>query len=151
MTNEQTDFRALCAELVEKIDYTWGDIPEDVYELLDRARTALAQLVPEGVTDEELYQFWESHPELGLTCDEPVKLLRAGLTHFARPVIKPVPVSERPWKREGWCDDRGYCWMRRKYEPDGVTWRLIPHPDQYAAAYFRESLPHHALPIPTTH
>jgi len=50
---------------------------------------------PEGPTDEELYQFWESHPELGLTCDEPVKLLRAGLTRFARPTIKPVPVAER--------------------------------------------------------
>jgi hypothetical protein len=40
--NTQPDFRALCAELVEKIDYTWGDIPGDVLELMNAARVALA-------------------------------------------------------------------------------------------------------------
>jgi hypothetical protein len=54
VNNEQTDWRALCAELVEKIKYTWGDIPEDVLDLLDRVSTALAQPEPEGVTDEDL-------------------------------------------------------------------------------------------------
>jgi hypothetical protein len=43
-----TDFRALSAELVEKIKYTWGDIPEDVLDLLDRVSTALAHPEPEG-------------------------------------------------------------------------------------------------------
>jgi len=43
---EPTNWRALCAELTKKIDYTWGDIPEDVHELLDRARAALAQPEP---------------------------------------------------------------------------------------------------------
>jgi hypothetical protein len=70
---------------------SWCSIADDVLAELP----GLAQPGPEGVTDEELYQFWESHPELGLTCDEPVKLLRAGLTRFARPATKPVPVAER--------------------------------------------------------
>ncbi len=49
-----TDFRTLCFELVEKIDYTWGDIPEDVLDLLRRARAALAQ--PEPPSLKELAQ-----------------------------------------------------------------------------------------------
>jgi len=49
------DIRALCAELIEKIDYTWGDIPEDVLDLMDRARAALAaEPVGEGPTDGEI-------------------------------------------------------------------------------------------------
>jgi hypothetical protein len=51
---EPTNWRALCAELTKKIDYTWGDIPEDVHELLDRARASLAQSIPEEPSDEEL-------------------------------------------------------------------------------------------------
>jgi len=50
VNNEQTDWRALCAELVEKIKYTWGDIPEDVLDLLDRVSTALAQPEPESAS-----------------------------------------------------------------------------------------------------
>lgn len=38
------DYRSLCAELVEKVEYTWGrSAPDDVDELLTRARAALAQ------------------------------------------------------------------------------------------------------------
>jgi hypothetical protein len=39
-----TDYKKLCTELVEKINYTWGrGIPADVRELLERARDALAE------------------------------------------------------------------------------------------------------------
>lgn len=50
------DYHALCAELVEKVEYTWGsNAPDDVGELLTRARAALAQ--PEPV--------WEPTPMPG--------------------------------------------------------------------------------------
>jgi hypothetical protein len=39
-------FRSLCAELIDKIDYTWNDIPEDVRDLILRARAELAQTEP---------------------------------------------------------------------------------------------------------
>ena len=53
-------YRACLAELLSKIDYTWGDIPADVRDLMDRARALLAQPEPEGPTDEELMAvFWE--------------------------------------------------------------------------------------------
>jgi hypothetical protein len=48
-------YRACLAELLSKIDYTWGDIPADVRDLMDRARALLAQPVAEGLTDEELW------------------------------------------------------------------------------------------------
>jgi hypothetical protein len=47
-------YRACLAELLSKIDYTWGDIPADVRDLMDHARALLAQPVAEGPTDEEL-------------------------------------------------------------------------------------------------
>ena len=47
-------YRACLAELLSKIDYTWGDIPADVSDLIARARALLAQPVAEGPSDEEL-------------------------------------------------------------------------------------------------
>jgi hypothetical protein len=39
------DYRTICAELLSKIDYTWGDIPVDVRDLMGRARALLDQPV----------------------------------------------------------------------------------------------------------
>ena len=199
MTNEQTDWRALCARLAGVLDSETGHtrpdgtrwslpvvihtrdllaqtepevspwpVPGDAEGLAEVFWGRYEQPEPEGVTDEELLRLaceklgYEYTPAL-LNCpvevtgclealpEELVAFARHALIRWGRPTIKPVPVSERPWEREGWCDDRGYCWMRRKYEPKGVTWRLIPPPDRYAAAYFLESLPHHALPLPQPH
>lgn len=46
-------------------------------------------------------------------------------------------------------DERGRCWLRRKYEPDGPTWRLFAPASLFDGAlqlYYKEWLPHHALP-----
>ena len=48
------DYKALCAELLAKPNYTWNDIPEEAWDLIQRARAALAQPEPEGPTDEEI-------------------------------------------------------------------------------------------------
>jgi len=57
------DFRALCAGLIEKIDYTWGNIPKDVLDLMATARAALAQPEPVPPTDKEFLAMrsWSSH------------------------------------------------------------------------------------------
>jgi hypothetical protein len=52
-------YRACLAELLSKIDYTWGDIPADVRDLMDHARALLAQPVAEGPTDEELWELYD--------------------------------------------------------------------------------------------
>ena len=76
---------------------------------------------------------------------------RAALARWSTPATQPVPVSERPWEREGWCDAEGQCWLRRKHEEDGVTWRLMAPAsvfDDAMPTYYAEALPHHALPTP---
>jgi hypothetical protein len=61
-------------------------------------------------------------------------------------LLQPVAVSERPWEREGWCDDEGRCWMG---DPGGggfiPSWRLCRAED---APSMKVSLPHNALPFP---
>ena len=53
-----TDWRALCAELVDELEewVAFGDVGEIelAHALIDRARAALAQPEPQGPTDEEL-------------------------------------------------------------------------------------------------
>ena len=87
-----TDYRTLCAELVEKIDYTWGDIPEDVLDLMQRTRLALAQPEPVEPTDEELNDtYWKAwHEHLDRTNSVLHSAgLRAVLTRWGRPALTP--------------------------------------------------------------
>lgn len=79
--------------------------------------------------------------------------LRAVAARFGRPAIEPVPVSERPRERQGWCDAEERCALfSLSLIPDWPTWIIAPaawaerFPDIYS-----HSLPHYALPLPTTH
>ena len=67
------------------------------------------------------------------------------LERQAAPV--PVAVSERPWEREGWCDEQGQCWVG---DPGGggfiPSWRLCRPED---APNMKVSLPANALPLPS--
>ncbi len=76
-----TDFRALCAELLQELEHAsaWD------YQkaLKDQARAALAQPEPQGPTDEELYDYWIStSPEFG--CADPVGFARAVLARWGK-------------------------------------------------------------------
>ena len=45
------------------------------------------------------------------------------------PVPVPVAVSERPWEREGWCDDEGRCWCMSSLDGPPPRWWLVrPEP-----------------------
>lgn len=76
----------------------------------------------------------------------------------------PVPVSERPWEREGWCDVDGRCWLLTEddYYPQ---WRFHSiknaqlngalimvtedtSPMSFDSFYASHCLPAHALPLP---
>ena len=63
MTNP---YRDMCSELLSKIDYTWGDIPVDVRDLMDRARALLAQPEPVAPTDQEIEEWTDACPEAPL-------------------------------------------------------------------------------------
>ena len=53
---KQPDFRALCAELVDELNYHADE--HSVDKLIARARAALATPPPEPPTDKELQSLW---------------------------------------------------------------------------------------------
>ena len=62
------------------------------------------------------------------------------------PAVVPVAVAERPWEREGWCDEQGYCWF---FYPQFNTWSWERPPVALTRGVGRFlSLPHHAIPLP---
>jgi hypothetical protein len=60
-----TDFRALCAELVDELEdwIAYGDEADcaDAHAVVDRARAALAQPDPLAPTDEELVELFNEN------------------------------------------------------------------------------------------
>lgn len=69
------------------------------------------------------------------------------LERQAAPV--PVPVNDKPWKREGWCDEQGRCWLCL-YPDDGLhtpTWKL-DRPEHWDLRDEATCLPFDALPLP---
>ena len=79
-----TDWRALCAELVEKYDLEW--------RARERIKTALAQPEPQGPSDKELHQLWQElyifHD--GPTSGDVAEIARAVLARWGCPAIEPV-------------------------------------------------------------
>jgi hypothetical protein len=145
MVNTMTDFRALCAELVDELEdwIAYGDEADcaDAHAVVDRARAALAQPEPQGPTDEELYDYWIStSPEFG--CADPVGFARAVLARWGRTATaaKPVSVAERLPGPED-CDAEGRSWFGGKR---GI-WMLMTSKYAMADSFW---LPHHALPVP---
>ena len=55
-----------------------------------------------------------------------------------------VPVSERPWEREGWCDSEGRCWIHCPGQ-SWDTWVLMVPQNAIDGAH---CLPATALPLP---
>ena len=166
-----TDWKALCAELADVLaeeygvqrEFDSGDplLGSGAIELLSRARTALSQPEPEGLTDEELLQIAaatiDPYESRGIALDEyeaetecAVEAYGSELIAFARSVlarwplaaIKPIPVSERLPGPED-CMDEGWAWF---YTPRG-DWIKAVLPVSPAYTHW---LPHYALPIPTT-
>jgi hypothetical protein len=97
-----------------------------------------AQPEPVGPTSDELRTMAAE-----FAARTPEEFALAVLARWGRPAIEPVPVAERPWEREGWCDAQGTCWM---WHPINFHYRLCS-PDPSAHTH---SLPHWVLPLPAT-
>ena len=62
------------------------------------------------------------------------------------PAAVPVALDDRPWEREGWCDERGRCWF---LSSRFLTWALELPPAALTRGVGRfHSLPAHAIPLP---
>lgn len=154
-----TDFRALCAELLD-----WAEVTAAHYILMPavvlRARAALAEPEPEGPTDEDLLNLhdwmtdeWATNHDFELPPSQYARavLARWGTPNFAETrsslgdAPQPVPVSER-------LPGDQLCWW---YEPDedddgtgyGGNWTLLRI--RGCVSYCTHWLPAHALPLPT--
>jgi hypothetical protein len=134
----------------------------------NEANAALDQPEPEGVTDEELLRTYgkakREHCYDGPIDDWPRRAERAATVHglraviaadrarWGRPAIQPVPVTEHPWEREGWCDAEGRCWLGRRRIGEDLGPCLTPvwtlSKPVGASLLYTESLPHYALPLP---
>jgi hypothetical protein len=153
-----TDYRALCAELLSLAEESASYLcmVDSAVKSIDRARTTLAQPEPEGVGDEELLRCYglakRDHCYEGPMDDWPKRAeraatvhgLRAILTRYARPTIKPVPGAERLPEPED-CDARGWCWY---WHPGEECWEMVPVVTGTLDEW-THWLPHHALPLPT--
>jgi hypothetical protein len=127
---------------------------DGVCELAARKAPSIQpQPEPQGVRQEAILD-WLRNDEAwgtivapkswGAQDDKLLNLLLRAIAHFGRPTIQPVPVSERPWEREGWCDAEGRC-----YGWDGDYWWMVGNPGA-ANETITHCLPANALPTPDT-
>jgi hypothetical protein len=143
MTNEQTDFRALCAELTD-----WLSLMDDPpHELVVRAQAALAQPESETTddlplwTNEELEKLADDHMAMdGATgvmflghLDFAHAVITADRARYARPAIEPVAYL----RRQGNYTEASEFSLSEEEKARGWTEEPL---------YI-----HHALPVPTTH
>ena len=99
-----TDFRALCAELVDALQYHREQTRpiKRTTEILTRARAALAQPEPQGPTDAELHQLWQNLYAFhdGPTSGDVAEISRTALQRWGNLATKPdgpaVPHGREP-------------------------------------------------------
>ena len=134
----------------QALDLNYDD-PEDYFiyrELRELKAVVAAQPEPQGPgpTDDELQKIADAMRDEDDTLSL-VEYARAVLARWGRPTVEPVPLSERPWEREGWCDPIGKCWWWNPATTALGTpwWSYEPWEWMEDAAY---SLPHWALPVP---
>lgn len=92
-------------------------------------------------TAKELRTLWQA-------CNNPGVFARAILERWGSPKAKPVPVSEKPWERPGWCDKQGRCWWSAgaeiKFNAELPTsWWLVRTPESCISG---RMLPFNAIP-----
>jgi hypothetical protein len=132
-----TDYRAMCAELVDSVELLLEMRAVDAMPMaitedrLTRARALLAQPEPEVPTDEEIMELMPqqmrddlSHAARAIAGFDRANIkaagairiildrhavnhARAAIAKWGTPTPQPVAVSERPWERDDWCDALG--------------------------------------------
>ena len=145
-----TDFRALCAELVDALEeWRRGSGVSVDKPLLDRARAVLAQPEPPAEGEvAELAAWLRKHYEYALELGRPdwAHQSTRAADLLERQALQPVPVSERLPEVQD-CTSQGWCWvLYRRFS----TWTLEPPLGQNGQPTgWSHWLPAHALPLPT--
>jgi len=102
-TETRTDFRALCAELIQQLQelhtMVWGEAPHlldedrggsayldlDIENVLEKARAALAQPEPQGPTDEDLIELFNENDWNYISPETFIDIARTLLEAWDRP------------------------------------------------------------------
>lgn len=151
------DFRALCADLAERLEYRIDGLlyTDSDYDLIDRTREALAEPQQGAPSDEELIKAYcdarrafyfetaKGESDQEDRKEATIAGLRAVLASYGAQAV-PVAVSERLPGRED-LDPNAYCWLW-----DGSAWErsnTIPMLPEGRCVY-THWLPHWALPLP---
>ncbi len=157
------DFRAELQRLLGAVENDVIDTNDGLrfQAAVNRARAALAQPEPEGLTDKELLgcMLKAAASVPGGQCTgildwdkEAIAAARAVIAadraRFGRPAIEPVPVSERLPGPED-CDAMGRCWWFTHKNGNPAPFRSADW-SLYAGwrQKFTHWLPHNALPVP---
>lgn len=162
-----TDFRALCAELAEQLDGATDpcDLSIHAARMVAQIRAALDEPEGEGPTPIDYRRWHDAHseecntwseqltPPLNLrTTVEALAWAKHCLARWGRhaPAPKPIPVSERPWERDGWRDTEGRCWFCNAYSMGRWNYQLPPDSEQDWGMLGTEThcLPHWAIARP---
>jgi hypothetical protein len=149
------DYKALCAELIYELTRAANGLSnraanhthrawwaKDSYQAADRARALLAQPEPVAPTRPDCFDL-----AMHFVGDpEETEVRRYVKALEARPTPQPVAVSERPWERDGWCDEQGRCWWTaNKPGPLPPVWWMVSIPQSCTDGIM---LPANALPTP---
>lgn len=76
------------------------------------AEGEVAELVAALRTDAECVEV-EDYALCNMTADQ----MRRAADLLSQRHPTPVPVAERPWERDGWCDEQGQCWWFNPGQP----------------------------------
>jgi len=134
-------------------------------DAMDAARAALDEPEGEGPTPIDYRRWHDAHseecntwseqltPPLNLrTTVEALAWAKHCLARWGRhaPAPKPIPVSERPWERDGWRDTEGRCWFCNAYSMGRWNYQLPPDSEQDWGMLGTEThcLPHWAIARP---
>lgn len=153
-------FRSLCSELADSVELLLEMRAVDAKPMaitedrLARARAALAQPEPVGVTDDQAEDLadalnfmdgYAEHEDGFYVCASNLgPFARAVLTRWGRPAIAPIPVSERLPCLED-CDKEGRCWFH-SINRTWCDWYLLKA--SCITSTETHWLPFHALPLP---
>jgi hypothetical protein len=162
------DYRDLCQQFIDAVDQLTShgnstngpghrliltvDV-DNLEELAETARAELAKPEPVAPTDEELDLVFDDWAEC-FSDDTPLSLdqslfhsaARAILARFAQPTLTPIPVSERPWEREGWCDADGNLWAEHISREGTASWKYANR--DFLGGWCQRCLPADTLPLP---
>lgn len=153
MTNP---YRDMCARMADELDHyrqLLMDPRRETHALATEARALLDQPepTPQPPADGEVAELvWVllNEADADDRCDHTHWLSGEQMRRIAELLQhpQPVPVSERPWERTGWCDLDGECWWCPPgCPPDGpLCWQMV----NPAMVYEGWLLPANALPHP---